>query len=121
MKIKLISFGFNWGIPKEVSFIVDCRGILNPSRIRGLNALRGTDSIVMDRVLAAPATKHVLRYIQNTIKIRDEEGHEGVTIGVACSQGHHRSVAIVEEAARILRLNGHQVQILHRDINRREK
>ncbi len=38
-----------------------------------------------------------------------------VTIGVGCTGGKHRSVAIAEELGRVLGERGYQVRVTHRD------
>lgn len=46
------------------------------------------------------------------------EGKSYLTIAIGCTGGRHRSVAIVEETADILRLSGVLVRSSHRDIEK---
>ena len=46
------------------------------------------------------------------------EGKSYVTIGVGCTGGRHRSVAIAEELGRRLRDGEHDVSVRHRDMDR---
>ena len=46
------------------------------------------------------------------------EGKRYVTIGIGCTGGKHRSVAMVERLAQMLRDEGHQVVVQHRDLGR---
>jgi UPF0042 nucleotide-binding protein len=42
-----------------------------------------------------------------------------ITIGVGCTGGHHRSVAVAEELARRFREGGNYVGVTHRDLDKR--
>jgi UPF0042 nucleotide-binding protein len=46
------------------------------------------------------------------------EGKAYVTIGIGCTGGRHRSVAIAEALARALREQGREVNVEHRDLER---
>lgn len=47
------------------------------------------------------------------------EGKSFITVGVGCTGGHHRSVAVAEELARRLSANERlDVSVTHRDIAR---
>jgi UPF0042 nucleotide-binding protein len=46
------------------------------------------------------------------------EGKRYVTIGLGCTGGKHRSVAMVERLARMLVDEGHEVVVQHRDLGR---
>ena len=47
-----------------------------------------------------------------------KEGKRFATVGIGCTGGKHRSVAIAEEFGRRLREAGHPVKVLHRDVGR---
>ena len=47
-----------------------------------------------------------------------EEGKTVLVIGVGCTGGHHRSVAIAHELADYIAKEGYQVTENHRDISR---
>jgi UPF0042 nucleotide-binding protein len=46
------------------------------------------------------------------------EGKSYLSIGVGCTGGHHRSVAIAEELARRIEERGVSAAVRHRDIER---
>jgi UPF0042 nucleotide-binding protein len=46
------------------------------------------------------------------------EGKSYFTVAIGCTGGRHRSVALVESLARDLALDGHRVQVQHRDVHR---
>ena len=47
-----------------------------------------------------------------------EEGKSQLVISIGCTGGHHRSVTIAEELNKILKDNGQNVNITHRDIHK---
>jgi UPF0042 nucleotide-binding protein len=46
-----------------------------------------------------------------------QEGRSYFTIGIGCTGGRHRSVAMVEEVAKRLSVAGYHPRVTHRDIN----
>jgi UPF0042 nucleotide-binding protein len=45
------------------------------------------------------------------------EGRSYLTLGVGCTGGRHRSVAVVESVARHLRAQGWHPRVSHRDLS----
>lgn len=105
--MKIISFGFKWGKP-DVDIVFDARRIRNPHQDKKLRKLRGTDAQVANQVLRHRAAIKILREAVEAGK----QPHIA-SIGVGCTGGHHRSVAIAVELGR--RLHAH---VTHRDINK---
>ena len=50
----------------------------------------------------------------------DREGKAYVTVGVGCTGGRHRSVAVASDLAARLRSAGREVNLAHRDLEREE-
>ena len=46
------------------------------------------------------------------------EGKSYLTIGVGCTGGHHRSVALAERLASDLENEGYKIKLVHRDIGK---
>ena len=44
------------------------------------------------------------------------EGKTQLVVGIGCTGGFHRSVAMSEKIAKILKRNGHRVIVNHRDL-----
>ncbi|MDK8473917.1 MULTISPECIES: RNase adapter RapZ [unclassified Corynebacterium] len=117
------SFGFKNGSPRDADIVVDVRFLPNPYWIPELRGCRGTDAPVADYVLSQPAAqKFVDNFVAMFSTMLEGYRHEGknfITVGVGCTGGHHRSVAVAEDIAKRLRTNDNlDVSILHRDIAR---
>ena len=122
MRTTVMSFGFKHGLPLDVDMVFDVRFLPNPHWVDELREQVGLDDPVRDYVLSSP---EALRFIdQVEAMLRDllpafrREGKAYLTIGVGCTGGHHRSVAISEELARRLRADGLAISLFHRDIER---
>ncbi|MFH0410524.1 RNase adapter RapZ [Corynebacterium sp. L4756] len=117
------SFGFKHGSPRDADLVVDVRFLPNPYWVPELRGFRGTDEPVSDYVLSQDAAEP---FIENFLVMLDSmmdgyrhEGKNFITVGVGCTGGHHRSVAVSEEIVRRLNERGDlDVTVLHRDINR---
>ena len=125
LTISLISFGFKYGAPMDVDMLLDVRFLPNPHYDPDLRPLTGQDSPVRDTVLAHEDTQEFLERLRDLLAFLipryAEEGKTYFTLGIGCTGGRHRSVAIVEELARHLREEGVESNeidlfIRHRDI-----
>ena len=117
------SFGFKNGSPRDADLVVDVRFLPNPYWVPELRGYRGTDEPVAHYVLSQPAAQEFVdSFLQMFSTMLDGYRHEGknfITLGVGCTGGHHRSVAIAEAIAARLRDNDTlDVSTLHRDIAR---
>ncbi|AWB85077.1 RNase adapter RapZ [Corynebacterium liangguodongii] len=117
------SFGFKHGSPRDADVVMDVRFLPNPYWIEGLRDFRGTDAPVSDYVLSQPGARE---FVDNLVALLTSmlpgyrhEGKDFVTVGIGCTGGHHRSVAIAEAVAETLRERGEvDVHVLHRDLER---
>jgi UPF0042 nucleotide-binding protein len=125
LTVSLISFGFKYGAPMDVDMLLDVRFLPNPHYDPDLRPLTGQDSPVRDTVLAHEDTQEFLERLRDLLAFLipryAEEGKTYFTLGIGCTGGRHRSVAIVEELARHLREEGVESNeidlfIRHRDI-----
>ena len=117
------SFGFKNGSPRDADLVVDVRFLPNPYWVPELRGDRGTDEPVAHYVLSQPAAQEFVdNFLQMFSTMLDGYRHEGknfITLGVGCTGGHHRSVAVAEAIAARLRDNDTlDVSTLHRDIAR---
>ncbi|MFT5432775.1 MAG: UPF0042 nucleotide-binding protein, partial [Myxococcota bacterium] len=122
MLVRLESFGFKHGAPREADYLFDVRFLPNPFFVTGLREGRGTDEEVADFVLKHPDTPELLQHLVGLIDFAlpraERDGRGQVTIAVGCTGGHHRSVAVVEKLKEHLMNSRWRVTVIHRDIER---
>jgi UPF0042 nucleotide-binding protein len=122
MTIFIQSFGFKYGIPVDCDCVLDVRFIPNPFYIKELKQQSGLDHDVSSYVLGFDETEQYLimqeKVFEYTLPYYIREGKVRLTIGVGCTGGRHRSVAIAENLALRLRDNNLRVVVDHRDINK---
>ncbi|HQV90244.1 MAG TPA: RNase adapter RapZ [Phycicoccus sp.] len=120
VRVAVLSFGFKYGIPLDADFIFDMRFLPNPFWVPTLKALNGTDAPVADFVLGQPgAAEFVDRVVSLMQPVLDgyvREGRRYVTIGVGCTGGKHRSVAVAEALAQRLTSDRASTFVVHRDL-----
>lgn len=118
--ITIKSFGFKYGGLPDAHLLFDVRFLPNPYFVEGLKPLSGLDAPVSAYVLEHPATldflERLMGFLAFTLPHYAEEGRAYLTVGVGCTGGRHRSVAIAEECARRLRQQGAPVLVRHRDL-----
>lgn len=122
MRVSIRSFGFKHGAPRDVDVMFDVRFLPNPHWEPELRPLTGKDDAVRTYVLGKEdATEFVEKatdMLQFLLPRFRQEGKSYVAIGVGCTGGKHRSVAIAEELARRVGMTDASVVVRHRDIER---
>ena len=110
LSVSLISFGFKHGTPLDVDMLLDVRFLPNPHYDPELRPLTGHDEPVRDAVLGQKDTKEFLARLRDLLAFLipryAAEGKTYFTLGIGCTGGRHRSVAIVEDLARYLKEEG---------------
>ncbi|WP_295660956.1 RNase adapter RapZ [uncultured Nocardioides sp.] len=122
LKVTVISFGFKYGIPVDADFVGDMRFLPNPHWVPELRPHDGRDEDVSSYVMRQPGATEFLDGYLPVLEIAARgylnEGKRFMTIGIGCTGGKHRSVAMSEEVARRLRERGHDTRAVHRDLGR---
>lgn len=122
MNLALVSFGFKHGIPAQADLVFDVRFLPNPYFVSHLKHLDGKDQAVASFVFgnreAEMFIEHITGFITTFRPMYDREGKSYLTVGIGCTGGRHRSVAIVEELGRRLQGDTGSLVIRHRDVNR---
>ena len=121
LTVTLLSFGYKYGVPVESDLLFDVRFLPNPYFVAELRELTGTHSEVQDYVAAAPATVPFLEMTTNLLRFLIPqyvtEGKSYLTVGIGCTGGRHRSVAVVGELkTRLAGIAGVRWRVKHRDI-----
>ncbi len=110
LSVSLISFGFKHGAPLDVDMLLDVRFLPNPHYDPELRPLTGHDGPVRDAVLGQEDTREFLTHLRGLLAFLvpryAAEGKTYFTLGIGCTGGRHRSVAVTEEVARGLREDG---------------
>lgn len=121
MTISIVSFGFKYGIPLDADTVIDVRFLPNPYYIEDLKPLSGKDPKVRDYVLTNPVTiefmQRYLNMIEYVLPYYLKEGKSHLVIGIGCTGGQHRSVAIAEKTVEFLREKKFLCSVSHRDID----
>ncbi|AEY66894.1 RNase adapter RapZ [Clostridium sp. BNL1100] len=120
--INVVSFGFKYGIPTDCDLVFDVRFIPNPYYIAPMKKQTGKDQMVKEFVLTASETKEFISKLDDMLDFLIpnyiKEGKSQLDIGIGCTGGRHRSVAIADEIYRRLEEKMHRVVIEHRDIEK---
>ena len=120
--VNVISFGFRHGTPGAVELLFDVRFLPNPYFEQSLRSGTGLEPAVADYILESERGREFFArldsFVDYLLPFYDEEGKAYVTIGVGCTGGRHRSVAIAEAIARRLREQDREVNVSHRDVER---
>ncbi len=121
LQISVVSFGFKNGVPMDVDMVFDVRFLPNPHWNEDLRPLSGLESavraFVLDQPLAGEFLERVTSLVDVILPALLHEGRSYLTIGVGCTGGRHRSVAISEELGRMLTAQGQNPRVSHRDIS----
>lgn len=118
--ISLVSFGFKHGILEDGDMVFDVRFIPNPYYIDDLKEINGTKEATRDYVLKWEQSQEFVNRVSDLIDYLEPfymgEGRDNLTVGIGCTGGFHRSVAIAEAIHNRLIEKGHSVIVGHRDI-----
>ena len=118
----IVSFGYKYGIPIDADLLFDVRFLPNPHYDLRLRPLTGLDREVSEYVMQSPGTQE---YLERLFPLLDflfpryaAEGKAHLTVGVGCTGGQHRSVAIAELVGKTYERQGYYTIVRHRDIAR---
>lgn len=121
LQVSVMSFGFKHGVPIDADMILDVRFLPNPHWDENLRPFSGLDQSVREFVLSQSLSDEFLERLDGLLNLvlpaYVQEGRSYLTIGIGCTGGRHRSVAMAEEVARRLTSTGYHPRVTHRDIN----
>ena len=120
--INVMSFGFKYGIPKECDMVFDVRFLPNPFYNPELKPLSGLDAPVSEYVMSHDVSNRfmesLLGMLHFLIPHYTSEGKSQLIVGIGCTGGRHRSVALSEELKRSLSMQKYSVVVHHHDIDK---
>lgn len=120
LQVTVMSFGFKHGVPIDVDTVLDVRFLPNPHWDEELRPMTGLDApvsrYVLEQDIAAEFLDRVTSLLDLVLPAYVAEGRSYLTLGIGCTGGRHRSVAVVEELARTLRDRGWHPRVSHRDL-----
>ena len=123
--VTVYSFGFKHGAPLDADLVMDVRFLPNPFYVPELRPLTGLDAPVRDYVMLRDET---IAFNKKWHELLDvvmpgyvAEGKQQLAIGVGCTGGQHRSVALAESTGDYLKSMGYRVSVAHRDLDRADK
>jgi len=122
LAVSVQSFSYKRGVPRGVDMILDCRFLQNPYWKEGLRGLTGRDAPVAAYVAGDPRFEGFFTRARDLcaylLPAYAEEGKAHFAIGLGCTGGQHRSVALAEKLGAALAEEGWQVSIRHRELER---
>ncbi|MBS7224282.1 MAG: RNase adapter RapZ [Clostridiaceae bacterium] len=122
MEIIVQSFGFKYGIPTEADLVFDVRFLPNPYYEISLREHNGTEQCVRDYVFQDGVADQLMEHLDSLVEFLlpryAAEGKASLVIGIGCTGGKHRSVAIAETLAEHINRHGGNATAVHRDYQR---
>jgi len=121
LTVTILSFGFKHGIPVDSDLLFDVRFLPNPHFVPHLRPHTGRDPEVVKYLEKSESTHefltHTLSLLNFLVPQYVNEGKSYLTIGIGCTGGRHRSVAIAEALRKGLSgIKGVRIRVKHRDI-----
>ena len=122
LNVNVVSFGFKYGVPAEVDLVFDVRFLPNPYFIDGLRDLDGKSKPVVNFLERIEDThgffERLTGLLDFLIPLYHAEGKSYLIIGMGCTGGKHRSVALAERLGRHLKGQEWPCTVTHRDLGR---
>lgn len=119
LAISVVSFGFKHGILLDADLIFDVRFLPNPYYIEKLKKSSGLNTDIKEYVFGFEEANEFLDKLVDMMEFLipkySKEGKTNLVIGIGCTGGKHRSVAIAQALTTRLEGNGEKVYVSHRD------
>ena len=121
--VNILSFGFMYGIPKDVDLVFDVRFLPNPYYDLDLRMKTGEDAAVREYVFRDENAGAFLEKLEDMVKFLIpnyiNEGKTQLVIGIGCTGGQHRSVSMAYELYQSLKdVDKINLRLEHRDMQK---
>ncbi len=104
--IRVVSFGFKYGVPLDADLVFDVRFLPNPFYIPELRPHTGNDMEVQDFVMGNEVAVEFLDKLVDMVSFLIPnyiiEGKNSLVIAIGCTGGKHRSVTLANRLYEIL-------------------
>ncbi len=120
ISVNVVSFGFKRGIPLDCDLVFDVRFMPNPFYEESLRSKTGKEKEVADYALSCESSQKFLEklldMLHHLLPLYTEEGKNTLVIGIGCTGGKHRSVAVAEYIKNALSQKNYYTSVHHRDL-----
>lgn len=118
--IVIESFAFKRGVPPEIDFLFDARGLPNPHWDKALRPFDGRDEVVIAWLESHPEVdefkQDILSFLNRWIPSLAGGQRSLLTVAIGCTGGQHRSVYLAECIAQALNATQPRVRTFHREL-----
>jgi len=122
MVVKVMSFGYKYGVSREADLVFDVRCLPNPFYIPELKHHTGLEECVSGYVLKFSQSQMLLQKLEDLldflIPLYIHEGKSQLVIAFGCTGGKHRSVTYAEAIYKYMKEKKMRCRISHRDIEK---
>lgn len=119
LDVVVVAFGFKYGIPMDADLVFDVRFLPNPHYVESLRPLTGDMEPVREYVFQSPVTRRFLQKLFDLMAFLlphyVKEGKTQLVVGIGCTGGRHRSIAIADRLAGFLKERGYSASVEYRD------
>ncbi|MCR4401263.1 MAG: RNase adapter RapZ [Firmicutes bacterium] len=125
LDVIVVAFGFKHGIPMDADLVFDVRFLPNPHYVESLRKLTGDTEPVREYVFQSPVTRRFLQKLFDLMAFLlphyVKEGKTQLVVGIGCTGGKHRSIAVADRLAGFLKERGYNVSVEYRDRDVQDK
>jgi UPF0042 nucleotide-binding protein len=122
MLVTIITFGFKYSLPYNLDLLFDVRFLPNPHFVEELRPKTGLDPEVIEYLGEQQGYEEfyakLLDFVTYVLPGYRKEMKSYLTIGIGCTGGKHRSVAIGQRLSDDLEAAGYAIETVHRDYKR---
>ena len=124
MVVRLTSFAYKYGVPRDAEVVLDCRLVPNPYWVEELRPFTGVDPEIIffleSKKEVGDALEAMERYLRHYLSHAEEMNRRYVSVYLGCTGGQHRSVYFAEKLGKLLKKD-YSCMISHRDLSRYRK
>lgn len=123
LMLRIVSFGFKYGMPADADMVFDVRFLPNPYYIDELKHHTGNEQCVRDYVMGYDESHEFLDKLTDMVRFLIpnyvKEGKHQLVIAIGCTGGKHRSVTLANELYEAMKDKGNYgITISHRDVDK---